>query len=170
MRTDRDIAGGLADRARFTLKFVGCFIVAFVILALIADASFDNASRTDDTIAGFVVWSFLMGAVLGAVISLGNLFFGNPANRVSERLLNPASIAGVCLGGLTGFAPVYLFGGSPSGGPTLGVFAVIGLVVASPITLTFGAIIAFKSNYPRLGDFVMAGTIGVIAAVASLMY
>jgi hypothetical protein len=167
MRADRDIKGGLAIRARFALEFVVISFAVFLILGVIAYFFFDDPSDFVGTAAGFVGWSFVMGAALGGLISLGNLFFGNPDNRASEHLLNPAAFGGLAAGGLIGLWPFLAFSGSPSGAMTLGSWAIVGLVFASPLSLVFGAIIAFKSEYPLLGDLVMAGTIGVLAMITS---
>ena len=35
---------------------------------------------------------------------------------------------------------------------TFASWAIVALIFASPISLAFGAMIAFKSNFPRLGD------------------
>ena len=166
MPHDRDIAGGLAIRVKFALKFfgyTGAAVVLYVIIMLFVN---DTTEKTD-RILGFVSSSFVMSAALGGLISLGNLFFGNPDSRVSDRLLHPAFFAGLVAGGLIGLSPFFIDRGSHTG-MTPGSWALLALILSSPMGFAFGAIIAFKSNFPRLGEFILAGTIGVLAAIASM--
>jgi hypothetical protein len=165
MRADRDIANGLAIRVRIAVRFMMYTGVAVVVLVAVLLVLGDTRSDLD-TAVGFLSSSFAMCAALGGLISLGNLFFGNPDSRVSERLLNPAAFGGLAAGGMIGAAPFWLDRGSHSG-MTFGSWAIVGLMFAAPLCLVIGAIISFKSNYPRLGDFMMAGAIGVVAAIAA---
>ena len=105
--------GRSGDRARFVLEFVVYTVAVFFVIAVVAYFCFDDTSDAQGTTAGCVGASFVMGAALGGLIALGNLFFGNADKRASERLLNLAAIGGIRAGGLIGYSPFFYWAAAP---------------------------------------------------------
>ena len=164
MRVNERIVSGLSSRAKFFLKYVAYAVPAWIVAALLKDLfSLGNG-------ADFLFVCFVLGSIVGGVLSLANLFFGDPAQTVRRQLLHPETILGLVAGMLIGYGPFTLEDSAHATGLTLGAFLIVALLPAALLVIICGVAIIVWTNYPRLGSFVTGGGIGVLGAIGGFGY